>query len=85
MRVRIRIPGARFNLISALGHELQHALEIAAAPDVRDTVTLRTHYLRIGYERMGRGYYETDAALEAGRRVSAELAASRLYRRVAAQ
>jgi hypothetical protein len=85
VRITVRIPGARFDLVSVLGHELQHALELAAAPDMRDTVTLRAHYLRIGYESMGRGYYETDGAREAGRRVSAELAASRPDRRVAAR
>jgi hypothetical protein len=75
VRIRIRIPGAWPELLSVLGHELQHALEIAAAPDVRDTATFRAHYLRIGYERMHGGYYETEAAIEAGRRVAAELAA----------
>jgi predicted DNA-binding transcriptional regulator YafY len=66
-----------------LGHELQHAMEIAAAPDVRDTVTLRALYLRIGYERTNGGYYETDAALEVGRQVSAEVWAWRPPRQVA--
>jgi hypothetical protein len=82
VRIQIGIPGAQPDLISVLGHELQHSVEIAAAPQVRDAATLRTHYLRIGYERMGRGYYETDAAVEVGRKVSAEVAASRRPRQV---
>jgi hypothetical protein len=85
VRITIGIPGAQPALLSVLGHELQHAVEIAAAPDVRDAPTLRAHYLRIGYERANGGYYETDAALEVGRQVSAEVAASRTPRRVAGQ
>lgn len=83
VRITIGIPGAKSDLISVLGHELQHAMEIAAAPDVRDTVTLRALYLRIGYERTNGGYYETDAALEVGRQVSAEVWAWRPPRQVA--
>jgi hypothetical protein len=83
VRIRIGIPGVQASLISVLGHELQHAMEIASAPDVRDAATLRTHYLRIGYEPTGQGYYETDAALETGREVSAEVAASQRHPRVA--
>lgn len=82
LRIRVGIPGTQADLIAVLGHELQHAVEIADAPDVRDPVTLRAHYLRIGHEPMGRGYYETDAAVEVGRRVSAEVAGSRARRRM---
>jgi hypothetical protein len=85
VRVRVAIPGVQSDLIAVLGHELQHAVEIAAAPDVREAASLRAHYLRIGYEPAGRGYYETHAALEVGRHVSAEVAASRQLRRVAGQ
>ena len=85
VRIRVGIPGAQADLIAVLGHELHHAVEIAGAPDVRDAVTLRAHYLRIGHEPMGRGYYETDAALEVGRKVSAEVAGSRARRRMAAR
>ena len=85
LRIRVGIPGAQTDLIAVLGHELQHAVEIADAPDVRDAVTLRAHYLRIGYEPTGRGYYETDAALEVGRRVSAEVAGTRARSRMAAR
>ena len=85
LRIRIGIPGAQSDLIAVLGHELQHAVEIADAPDVRDAATLRAHYLRIGHEPMGRGYYETDAAVEVGRRVSAEVAGSRARRLMASR
>jgi hypothetical protein len=77
LRVRIRIPGAQSDLMTVLGHELQHTLELAAAPQVRDEATLRAHYLQIGYARMQDGYYETEAALETGRRVAVEVGAAR--------
>jgi hypothetical protein len=64
-------------LVSVLGHELQHAVEIAAAPEVRDLATQRNFYLRTGYETRGGGYFESEAALEAGRRVAAEFAGCR--------
>lgn len=44
-----------------LGHELQHALEVAAAPDVQDVAGLRRHYQRIGWES-GSNRFETAAA-----------------------
>lgn len=77
VRIRITIPAPRRDLIAVLGHELQHALEFAAAPEVRDVASMRAHLLKIGYERVNGGYYETEAALEAGRRVAAELASAR--------
>jgi hypothetical protein len=77
VRIRITIPAARRDLIAVLGHELQHALEFAAAPEVRDAATMRAYLLRIGYERVDGGYYETKAAQEAGRRVAAEVSSSR--------
>ena len=77
VRIRVGIPDNQSSLIAVLGHELQHAVEIAGAPDVRDAATQRAHYLRIGYEPVGRGYYETEAALETGRQVSSEVSATR--------
>ena len=77
VRIRIRIPGGRAELMSVLGHELQHALELAAAPGVRNEATLRAYFLRIGFSRMAGGYYETEAALATGRRVAVEVGAAR--------
>jgi hypothetical protein len=56
-----------------LGHELQHACEIARSP-ARDTATIRTLYQSIG-QRVDswREAYETTAAIEAGLRVWSEL------------
>jgi hypothetical protein len=59
--------------IAFFGHELQHALEIAAAPGVRDAAGLRQLYRRIGWES-GRDRFETDAARAVTRLVTDELA-----------
>ena len=48
LRVSIRVPGLENDLLSWLGHELRHATEIAAAPEVTDQVRLRTFYDRVG-------------------------------------
>jgi len=58
--VRQTIP-ERFKL---LGHELQHAVEVASAPDVRDQAGMRRLFSRIGVlTPIG---FETDAAVHAG-------------------
>jgi hypothetical protein len=62
--------------IALLGHELYHALEIAQDPGVRDPMTLRALYRRIGHEH-GRGQFETEAARAAGRQVQADLGGPR--------
>jgi hypothetical protein len=69
----------RVDLLSLLAHELQHAVEIADAPDVVDEASLIALYRRIGADT-GRGalegslWFETQGAIEIGRRVSSELA-----------
>lgn len=47
--------------VEMLAHELQHCLEIARAPQVRDATTLRTYMARIGL-RLGSDDFETGAA-----------------------
>ena len=69
---------SRVDLLSLLGHELQHAVEIADAPDVVDEASLIALYRRTGAET-GRGavegsvWFETQAAVDTGRRVYSEL------------
>ena len=59
--------------IALIGHELRHALEVAAAPDVRDQQGLIQLYQRIG-ERTGMAHsFDTRAAQNTGRRVRQEL------------
>ena len=47
LRVRVTTAAARPRQLSVLGHELQHAVEIASAPEVRDTGTLERLFERI--------------------------------------
>jgi hypothetical protein len=58
--------------MEALGHELQHANEVAGASDVRDEAALARLMARIG-RATGRGTFETDAAVRVGRLVRGEL------------
>jgi hypothetical protein len=62
--------------IATLGHELQHAIEIAEHPEIVDSETLRDAYMRIGYESSLAGLrstYDTPAAIDAGERVFTEI------------
>jgi hypothetical protein len=65
------------DLLTAIGHELEHAVEIAGAPDVLDLASLEALYRRIGRvsgaEHSKSHWYETRDAEESGRRVRAEL------------
>lgn len=61
-------------LIAVAAHELQHAVEVAMHPEVRDSVTLGLLYERIGVRSTAaRERYDTAAAQLAGKRVRAEL------------
>jgi hypothetical protein len=65
------LPGDRLPL---LAHELQHAVELANAPDVRDDDGVRQLYRRIG-RASGLDEFETAAAMNTERRVRREMAA----------
>jgi hypothetical protein len=60
--------------IAALGHELQHAVEISEASDV-DRQSMAALYSRIGFSvDGGRRRFETEAARAVGARIRHELA-----------
>ena len=61
---------------SLLVHELQHVLEIARSPEVRDVPSMRKLYQRIGENQNARFEFETTAAREVTLRARRELAAS---------
>jgi len=61
------------DLVSVAGHELQHAVEVAAHRDVRDAAGLATLYELIGIPSPVQNRYDTAAARIMGRRVRAEL------------
>jgi hypothetical protein len=66
-------------LIAAIGHELQHAIEIADNPEVTDPDSLRAFYQRIGNTGSQRGDSGLDTleARQAGALVRANLRAIR--------
>ena len=72
LRVQVADMGTRLDQIAAIGHELQHALEVSQAPEVRCTQSFRVLYERIG-ERSLPAAYDTEAAKRAGQKVLFEL------------
>ena len=61
-----------------MGHELQHAVEIADRPTIVDTASMQREYERIGYvnhiaSTAGIISFETDLALRVGDRIFREL------------
>jgi hypothetical protein len=56
-----------------LGHELQHALEIADAPEVRDGQTMAALFRRIGWSAGAPDKFETHLAQAVGARVRRDL------------
>ena len=75
VRIAIVLDGSSTDRIAALGHELQHAVEVAEAEDVFDQDALAKLYQRIGV-RGGEHIYDTVAAQEMGRTVRRELTIS---------
>ncbi len=72
VRVQIAPHGSFDDMIALLGHELQHAVEVADAEEVIDQATMAKLYERIG-SRGGEHLYDTVAAQEMGRTVRREL------------
>jgi hypothetical protein len=74
VRIQIALRGSPDDAIALLGHELQHAIEVAQDWNVTDEATLAALYQRIGM-RSGPHLYDTLAAQEVGRIVRKELVA----------
>jgi hypothetical protein len=75
--VRIAWDLALARKIAILGHELQHALEIARSPDVVSAETMAAAYQRFGFIRNRGGKrveFDSVAAIDAGMAISRELA-----------
>jgi hypothetical protein len=73
LRIQIRPEGSTEDLIETIGHELQHAREIASAPEVRDDAAMERLYRRIGFRGAGEFEYDTVEAHEVAQRVRREL------------
>jgi hypothetical protein len=61
------------DLAALIAHELQHAVEIARAPDVTDSDGIRRLYRSIGEDRAAGAAFETVAAQDVGVQVRREL------------
>jgi len=60
-------------MMAALGHELQHAVEVARAPDVRTGEAFSRHYRHVGV-RSASDRWDTREARQAERVIAGELA-----------
>jgi hypothetical protein len=66
------------DLMSVLGHELEHAVEVAERTWIRNQAAMRSFYVSIGISRDAYGdVFDTDEAVDAGDRVRREIAESR--------
>jgi hypothetical protein len=75
LRVTITFPLDRTSRIAMLGHELQHAIEIARAPEVRDRVAFEDYYRSHGREGATETSHETEDARRTELRVRTEISA----------
>lgn len=73
LRIELAPHGTNEDMIATIAHELQHAVEIATSPEVRDQDGLVALYKRIGNKAGGPHAYDTSAARDAGRMVRIEL------------
>jgi hypothetical protein len=80
VRVQVDCLLMRRELIAIIGHELEHAAEIAAAPEVVDEPSFGRLLHKIGFSMCcsTQEQYETRAALDAGDRVSNEMVVHRV-------
>ena len=78
VRIAVDIAGLKHRLVSVLAHELQHAVEVAQAPDARDAQSLERLFSRlaVAFGCGGSNCFETRAAKDVEEIVSAELAAT---------
>jgi hypothetical protein len=74
LHVAIDTFGTDRHIVARLGHELQHALEVAQAPDVRDAAGLKRLFTGLDIREYCRGCLETAAALRVQAAIDSELA-----------
>jgi hypothetical protein len=78
LRIAVRIAGSERHLVSTIAHELQHAVEVAHSPDVRDPESLKRLFSRLAFKFgcSGPACFETKAAQDVEGIVDEEFAAS---------
>jgi hypothetical protein len=75
LRILVKLPRERRELIAAIGHELHHAGDVLANPAVTTTAGMFFHFL-VGRESMSiTGRFETIEAIRAGMQIEDELRA----------
>jgi hypothetical protein len=75
VRITLNVAQVDDDAVALLGHELQHAVELAVEPDVDDLESYERLYRRIGYRSCSRESrcFDTVAAVTAGRLIRTEL------------
>jgi hypothetical protein len=74
LRVMLKAALSNREVIPVLAHELQHALEVAQSPRVRDSDDIRALFERIGFPALESAFvHETEEALRVQRQVRADL------------
>lgn len=75
LRIYVEMQGAERQLIPIIGHELQHAVEVAQAADARTSADLKRVFDRLGFSWgcHAAGCYETRAAGDVERAIRREL------------
>jgi hypothetical protein len=72
--IEIRIPAVWHTQAGVVGHELQHAVEVAGAPNIRSQADMAAHYARTGVPVSAKpAAFETEAARRTGLQVLREL------------
>ena len=72
LRIGLRSSLSPYEVLPLIAHELQHALEIAERPDVRDDNGVRRLFAAIGH-RSGQDSFETDEARRIERKARNEI------------
>jgi hypothetical protein len=75
LRIQLSLSDSTLWRVALLGHELQHAVEVANAPDVDSSESLRALYRRIGVAT-GPDSYDSVAARQVGYVVRDELSSN---------
>jgi len=78
VQIQVGYIGASTRQAALIGHELQHAVEVADAPAMMDMATFDREYARIGFvnsftRAVGSRSYETTTAIKAGEQILREL------------
>jgi hypothetical protein len=79
LRIALEMQGTRKRLVPILAHELQHAVEVAQHPEVRNGTVMERLFARlaIGFGCTAANCVETSAAMEVEEAVQSELKAAR--------